>query len=477
MASAVFSRRTAVSATRAIGRVGSIGSIRSSIPITSFPSLARFYASLPSHRIIKMPALSPTMTAGNIGTWQKKPGDSIAPGDVLVEIETDKAQMDFEFQDEGIVAKILLESGEKDVGVGSPIAVLVEDAADVDAFKDFTIADAGGKSAGPSESKEPAPEPPKAESAPAPAPEAQESTSTGDRLQTSLERLEGAEFFASPAAKVLALSNGVPLKSVKGTGPGGRITKADVEKYSGPVGAAGAAAPTAPSEDIPITSMRKSIATRLQSSMQQSPHFYINSDISVSKLLKLRTVLNAGAKDGEYKLSVNDLIVKAVAAALKQHPTVNSSYLDSEGVIRQYNSVDISVAVATPVGLITPIIKAADTKGLRAISAEIKELATRARAGKLKPEEYQGGTFTISNMGMNDAVSRFTAIINPPQSGILAVAAVRKVAVPAEDGSVAWDEEITFNGSFDHRIVDGVIGAEFMKTLKKIIENPMELLL
>ncbi|KAF3926072.1 hypothetical protein ABW20_dc0109510 [Dactylellina cionopaga] len=428
-----------------------------------------------------MPALSPTMTAGNIGGWQKQPGDKISPGDVLVEIETDKAQMDFEYQEEGVLAKILLQSGEKDVGVGSPIAVLVEDESDVDAFKDFTVDDAGGKAAPPSESKkEKASEPSKQESkSSTPTPGGQESTSTGGRLQTSLERLEGVEFMASPAAKVIALEKGIPLKNVKGTGPSGRITKADVEKYSGPTGGAGAAAAPAglSDQDTPISSMRKSIASRLQGSMQQSPHFYVGSDISVSKLLKLRTALNASAKNGEYKLSVNDLIVKAVAVALKKHPNVNSSYLDSEGVIRQYGSIDISVAVATPVGLITPIVKAAHAKGLQAISDEIKELAVRAKAGKLKPEEYQGGTFTISNMGMNDAVSRFTAIINPPQSAILAVSAPKKVAIPAKDGGIEWDDQITFTTSFDHRIVDGVVGAEFMKTLKKVVENPMELLL
>ncbi|EPS35106.1 hypothetical protein H072_11462 [Dactylellina haptotyla CBS 200.50] len=492
MVAAVFSRRTALLASRAAGRVNSATCLRSSVARSSYPSFVRYYAdksSLPSHTIVNMPALSPTMTAGNIGGWQKKPGDKISPGDVLVEIETDKAQMDFEYQEDGILAKILLQSGEKDVGVGSPIAVMVEEASDVDAFKDFTVDDAGGKAAAPSESKsEKAPEPSKQESqssssSSSSAPSGQESTSTGGRLQTSLERLEGIEYMASPAAKVLALEKGVPLKSVKGTGPGGRITKADVEKYSGPTGgssagaSSAAAAPGLVDQDIPISSMRKSIANRLQTSMQTSPHFYVSSDISVSKLLKLRTALNASAQEGEYKLSVNDLIVKAVAVALKKHPYVNASWVESEGVIRQYGSVDISVAVATPVGLITPIVRAAHAKGLETISKEIIELATRAKDGKLKPEEYIGGTFTISNMGMNAAVSRFTAIINPPHAGILSVATVKKVAIPAADGSIAWDDQIAFTGSFDHRIVDGVVGAEFMKTLKKVVENPMELLL
>lgn len=425
------------------------------------------------------------MTSGNIGAWQKQPGDKLSPGDVLVEIETDKAQMDFEFQDEGVLAKILMETGQKDVSVGSPIAVMVDEEGDVDAFKEFTADDAGGKPA-PSSQPKSEPEPSKSESQEsAPAPSGQESTSTGGRLQTSLERLDGLEYMASPAAKVLALEKGVPLKNVKSTGPGGRITKADVEKYSGPTGSAAAAAGPAGAADadIPISSMRKSIASRLQSSMQQSPHFYINSDISVGRLLKLRQALNASATanaskgEPEYKLTVNDLIVKAVAVALKKHPNVNASWLDNEGVIRQHGSVDISVAVATPSGLITPIIKAAHAKGVQAISAEIKELAGRARDNKLKPEEFLGGTFTISNMGMIDAVSRFTAIVNPPQSGILAVATAKKVPVPGVDGAIEWDDQISFTASFDHRIVDGAVGAEFMKTLKRVLENPMELLL
>ncbi|KAK6535027.1 pyruvate dehydrogenase complex dihydrolipoamide acetyltransferase component (E2) [Arthrobotrys megalospora] len=484
MVAAVFSSRTALLASRAVGRVNSTTCLRS-IPRAAFPTFSRYYAdksSLPRHTVVNMPALSPTMTAGNIGGWQKQAGDKINPGDVLVEIETDKAQMDFEYQEEGVLAKILLQTGEKDVGVGSPIAVMVEDAGDVAAFENFTIDDAGGKASSQPESKSSSPEPSKSESStPAPAPSAEESTSTGSRLQTSLERLEGLEYMASPAAKVLALEKGIPLKSVKGTGPNGRIVKADVEKYSGPTGGASSATVSATSgltdTDIPLSGMRKSIATRLQNSMQTSPHFYIGSDISVSKLLKLRVALNASAQNGEYKLSVNDLIVKAVAVALKKNPSVNASWIESEGIIRQYASVDVSVAVATPVGLITPIVKAAHAKGLQSISDEIKELAVRAKDGKLKPEEYQGGTFTISNMGMNDAVSRFTAIINPPHAGILSVSAPAKVAVPGRDGGVEWDDKITFTGSFDHRVVDGVVGAEFMKTLKRVVENPMELLL
>ena len=437
-----------------------------------------------------MPALSPTMTAGNIGAWQKNPGDSLQPGDVLVEIETDKAQMDFEFQEEGVLAKVLKESGEKDVAVGNPIAVMVEDAGDVAAFEEFTIEDAGGdKAAGkkeegkkedieaPEKVEEPAPKEEKAE-----APKAQESESTGERLQTSLDREPGV----SPAAKKAALEKGVPVSQIKGSGPGGRVTKQDVEKYKPSAGAAPAAALAgAPTyEDIPASSMRKTIAARLTESMHKNPHYFVTSAVSVSKLLKLRQALN-NAADGKYKLSVNDFLIKAIALAARKVPAANSSWQEQGGnvVIRQHNVVDVSVAVATPIGLMTPIVKNVTGTGLETISSQIKDLGKRARDGKLKPEEYQGGTITISNMGMNDAVNRFTAVINMPHSTIVAVGAVKKVAIPraGEDGEVAdgvdWDEQIELTGSFDHKVVDGVVGGEFMRELKNVIENPMGMML
>ncbi|TKA81979.1 Dihydrolipoyllysine-residue acetyltransferase component of pyruvate dehydrogenase complex, mitochondrial [Cryomyces minteri] len=443
-----------------------------------------------------MPALSPTMTSGNIGTWQKKVGDSIVPGDVLVEIETDKAQMDFEFQEEGVIAKILKESGEKDVAVGNPIAVMVEDSADVAAFDAFTLEDAGGEKAPPKEdskaeasmSSEPpdnktktAP-PAQEEKAPASAPKSQDSESTGGKLETALER----EPNISPAAKKLALEKGVPISQIKGTGPGGRITKSDIEKFKPAAPAAAPAAPGAPAgaptyEDTPASSMRKTIASRLTQSMNQNPHYFVASTVSVSKLLKLRQALNAQS-EGKYKLSVNDFMVKALAFAAKKVPAANSSWREESGqvVIRQHNVVDVSVAVATPIGLMTPIVKNVTGTGLETISAQIKDLGKRAKDGKLKPEEYQGGTITISNMGMNPAIDRFTAVINPPQAAILAVGAVKKVAVPVEteEGtSVEWDEQIVLTGSFDHKVVDGAVGGEFMKALKDVIENPLSLLL
>ncbi|KAL5372811.1 hypothetical protein DPSP01_013226 [Paraphaeosphaeria sporulosa] len=452
---------------RAGSQLASRGSITLRASLTAsrrtpaLAALARYYASksFPSHTVISMPALSPTMTAGNIGTWQKKVGDTIAPGDVLVEIETDKAQMDFEFQEDGLIAKILRDSGEKDIAVGSPIAVLVEEGGDVSAFESFSIEDAGGekKPAAPSKEGEAseASEPPKSGSGTAPpakeeaALQAIESDSSGKRLELSLDRHQ--------------------------------------KKKDEPVQPAAGAPATAPAaatyEDIPATSMRKVIAARLTQSMQQNPHYFVASSISVSKLLKLREALNASSK-GEYKLSVNDFLVKAVAVAARKVPAANSSWREEAGqvVIRQHNVVDVSVAVATPVGLMTPIVKNVNGLGLQTVSSSIKDLGKRARDGKLKPEEYQGGTITISNMGMNSAIDRFTAVINPPQATIVAIGTTQKVAVPgelSEDGtpSVEWDDQIVITGSFDHKVVDGAVGGEFMKELKKAIENPLELML
>ncbi|KAI0164617.1 dihydrolipoamide acetyltransferase component [Xylariaceae sp. FL1272] len=436
-------------------------------------SYARFYASFPPHTVIKMPALSPTMTAGNIGAWQKKAGDSIAPGDVLVEIETDKAQMDFEFQEEGVIAKLLKDAGEKDVPVGNPIAILVEEGADVSAFESFSLKDAGGDAAAPAPKEEKKSEEASESSAPAPstAPETTEYASEG-KLETALDR----EPNISAAAKRLAKENGVKISSLKGTGPGGRITEEDVKKASSG-SSSGAVTTAAAYEDTPLSNMRKTIAKRLQESVQTNPHFFVTSNISVSKLLKLRQALNSSA-EGKYKLSVNDFLIKAVAAASKKVPAVNSAWQGE--AIRQYSNVDVSVAVATPTGLITPIVTNVGGRGLESISSAVKDLAKKARDNKLKPEEYQGGTISISNMGMNSAVDHFTAIINPPQAAILAVGTTKKVPVPVEteDGtSIDWEDQITVTASFDHRVVDGAVGGEWIKEFKKVLENPLELLL
>ena len=370
-----------------------------------------------------------------------------------------------------------------------PIAVLVEEGGDVSAFESFSIEDAGGDKQAAAAPKEgeasEASEPPKSGSATAPpakedaAPQAIESDSSGKRLELSLDRQSAA----SPAVKKLALEKGVALSSVKGSGPGGKITKEDIEKAQSAPAAAGAVAGAPTYEDIPATSMRKVIASRLTQSMQQNPHYFIASNISVSKMLKLREALNASS-NGEYKLSVNDFLVKALAVAARKVPAANSSWREENGqvVIRQHNVVDVSVAVATPVGLMTPIVKNVNGLGLQSVSSQIKDLGKRARDGKLKPEEYQGGTITISNMGMNPAVERFTAVINPPQAVIVAIGSTQKVAVPgelSEDGtpSVEWDDQIVITGSFDHKVVDGAVGGEFMRELKKAIENPLELML
>ena len=275
----------------------------------------------------------------------------------------------------------------------------------------------------------------------------------------------------------------MPIGQVKGTGPGGRITKSDIEKFQTSAPAGAAAATAGPSyEDIPASSMRKTIANRLSQSWTQNPHFFVSSSVSVTKLLKLRQALNSAA-DGKYKLSVNDFLIKASAVACKKVPAVNSSWREVGGqtVVRQHNTVDVSVAVATPIGLMTPIVKSVDGLGLETISGQVKDLGKRARDGKLKPEEYQGGSFTISNMGMNPAVERFTAVINPPQAAILAVGTTQKVAIPSsnpEDGNgVEWDDQIVVTGSFDHKVVDGAVGGEWIREFKKVVENPLELML
>ncbi|KAH6661038.1 2-oxoacid dehydrogenases acyltransferase-domain-containing protein [Truncatella angustata] len=442
----------------------------SNIRVTLSPQLARWYASFPPHTVVKMPALSPTMTAGNIGVWQKKAGDAIAPGDVLVEIETDKAQMDFEFQEEGTIAKLLRDSGAKDVPVGSPIAVLVEEGNDVSAFESFSIEDAGGDAAKPAPKEEKSEESKESSSAPTPSAEPEQYASSGQKLETALDR----EPNVSLAARRLAKENGIALSSIKASGS--KITEEDVKKaVSGGSSAAPAAGAAASFEDIPLTNMRKTIAKRLQESTQNNPHFFVTSKVSVSKLLKLRQALNASA-NGSYKLSVNDFLIKAIGVASKKVPAANSSWQGES--IRQFNNVDVSVAVATPNGLITPIVTGVEARGLESISNKVKELAKLARDGKLKPEQYQGGTISISNMGMNDAVDNFTAVINPPQAAILAVGTTRKVAIPSEDGTgIEWDDQITVTASFDHKVVDGAVGAEWTKALKKVLENPLELLL
>lgn len=471
----VYSSRTAI--------MSAFFAARHSMRALRRSSLVRLYSSgkFPSHTVINMPALSPTMTQGNIAAWSKKVGDQLSVGEPIAEIETDKATMDFEFQDDGYLAKILVEDGAKDVPVGKPIAVFVEEKSEVDAFANFTAEDAGDAGS----SAAAAPKPEESEAKPAQEESKSAAPASTPAASTSSVKAPTDRIIASPLAKTIAIEKGLSLKNVKGSGPGGRIVAKDLEGLK-PAGEAAAASTTASPvsgtaptyEDIPLTNMRKTIASRLLQSTQQSPSYIIQSQITVSKLLKLRQALNATAND-KYKISVNDLLIKAIALASLRVPEANSSWLGEQGVIRQYNTVDVSVAVATPTGLITPIVKDAHSKGLAAISNEVKELGKKAKTGKLAPEEYQGGTICISNLGMNNAVNAFTSIINPPQSSIIAIGTVDKKAVPSsvnEQGFV-FEDVITITGTFDHRVTDGAKGGDWIRELKKIIENPLEFLL
>ncbi|KAI9357541.1 pyruvate dehydrogenase complex dihydrolipoamide acetyltransferase [Pilaira anomala] len=451
---------------------------------------SRLYSSaaFPTHNVIAMPALSPTMTAGGIGAWNKKVGEEIQPGDVLVEIETDKAQMDFECQEEGFLAKVLVDTGAKDVAVGQPIAVFVENESDIAAFENFTAADAAGDAPAPA-AEEPVKEESKSEAAPA-APAA-----SGESKSESVAS-HGGRVLASPLARKIADERGLDISLVKGSGHDGIITKDDVEAYKAPAAsapspAAAAASAPAPAQipaayapqgvsgaaytDIPTTSMRKIIASRLTESKQSVPHYYVTVEINMDKTNKLREVLNKSA-EGKYKLSVNDFIIKASALSLKQVPEVNAAWQGD--FIRQYNSADICVAVATPTGLITPIVTSAEGKGLSTISSQVKDLATRARDGKLSPAEYQGGSFTISNLGMF-GVKNFTAIINPPQSCILAVGGAQQKVVPDEttESGFAVRNVMEVTLSADHRVVDGAVSATWLQAFKGFMENPLKMML
>jgi pyruvate dehydrogenase E2 component (dihydrolipoamide acetyltransferase) len=430
---------------------------------------------------ILMPALSPTMTEGTLARWLKKEGDPIKAGDVIAEIETDKATMEVEAVDEGVLGKILVEDGTPNVAVNAPIAVLV---ADGEAVPSGPAPAQAPKQVAKPAAAAPAQQPATVKSAPA-APVANGHAGAGERI------------FVSPLARRMATQAGIDLSGLKGSGPNGRIVRADIEaaQKGGAPAAAPAPAPsvalapaapmakgpapviTAPHKVVPHSSMRKVIARRLTEAKSTIPHFYLSMDIEIDAMNKLLAELNAKAPKegpGAYLITINDMVIKATAATLRKVPTVNASWTDDGMVF--YDDVDISVAVAIPDGLITPIIRRADTKGLAAISREMKDLATRARAGKLKPEEFQGGGFSISNMGMF-GVSEFSAIINPPQAAILAVAAGRKRPVVNKDGELAVATVMTCTLSVDHRVVDGALGANWLRTFKQVIEDPLSLLL
>jgi pyruvate dehydrogenase E2 component (dihydrolipoamide acetyltransferase) len=426
---------------------------------------------------ILMPALSPTMTEGNLARWLKQEGERIKAGDVIAEIETDKATMEVEAVDEGILGRILVPAGTQGVKVNDVIAVLVE------AGEAVPAAGAAPKAAPAAVPAPAAPAPvAAAPAAAAPAPAA----ASGDRV------------FASPLARRMAAQAGLDIGKVAGSGPNGRIVKADVDAAlsrgpapvaaatpvaaPAPVAAPRPAAPvatvaiTAPHTAVPNSSIRKVIARRLAESKATIPHFYVSTDVEIDALLKIRADLNARSpKDGPgaFKLSVNDLVIKATAVTLRRFPNVNAMW--TEDAILQLHDVDISVAVSIPDGLITPIVKGADMKGLAAISNEMKDLAARAKTGKLKPEEFQGGGFSISNMGMY-GVKDFAAIINPPQAGILAVSAGEQRPV-VKNGALAIATVMTLTLSVDHRVIDGALAAEFLQALKRNIEDPLSLML
>ncbi|QDH17831.1 pyruvate dehydrogenase complex dihydrolipoamide acetyltransferase [Swingsia samuiensis] len=398
---------------------------------------------------ILMPALSPTMTEGKLARWLKKEGDHISAGDIIAEIETDKATMEVEAVDEGVLGRILIQEGEEGVAVNTPIAILVEEGEDIP------------------ETALKTPFTPQKSSSDGQAPSSGEEKKV---LPASHKTSHEKRIFISPLAKRVAQEKGISLESLKGTGPNGRIIKRDVEKGSILPAPDNTNSGTAQSDikRISNSTMRKVIARRLTESKTQVPHFYVSVDIELDRLLELRSKLNATAEENSFKISVNDMMIKAVALALKKVPGLNVQFTEKE--ILHYENVDISMAVSIPDGLITPIIRNADRKSLREISVEAKSLAKKARAGKLKPEEFQGGTFSISNMGMF-GVRDFSAIINPPQAGILAIAAGEKRAVVRGD-KLEIATVMTTTLSVDHRAVDGALGAQWLNALRDIIQNP-----
>ncbi|QFT73245.1 pyruvate dehydrogenase complex dihydrolipoamide acetyltransferase [Ruegeria sp. THAF33] len=427
---------------------------------------------------ILMPALSPTMEEGTLAKWLVKEGDTVSSGDLLAEIETDKATMEFEAVDEGTIGKILIAEGTEGVKVNTAIAVLLEDgesADDIGATPAAAPAAApAAETAAPAASETPA-------SAPAPA---------------APVKADGGRVFASPLARRIAAQKGLDLSQIAGSGPHGRIVKADVESATAaPAAAAPApataapsapAAPTGPSadmvarmyegreyEEIQLDGMRKTIAARLSEAKQTIPHFYLRRDIKLDALLKFRSQLNKQLEGRGVKLSVNDFIIKAVANALQQVPECNAVWAGDR--VLQLKPSDVAVAVAIEGGLFTPVLQDADMKSLSALSTEMKDLAARARERKLAPHEYQGGTFAISNLGMF-GIDNFDAIVNPPHAGILAVGTGVKKPVVGDDGELTVATVMSVTMSVDHRVIDGALGAELLKAIVDNLENPMVML-
>ncbi len=430
---------------------------------------------------ILMPALSPTMEEGTLAKWLVKEGDTVSSGDIMAEIETDKATMEFEAVEEGVVGKILIAEGTEGVKVNEPIAVLLEDGESAD-----DIGDA------------PAASPAKAEEAPAEAPaKAEPAAATPSPAPASSK--DGDRIFASPLARRIAADKGLDLSQIKGSGPRGRIVKADVEgakaqpaAAQASVGAAAkpqAAAPAAAQgmsaetvakmyadreyEEDKLDGMRKTIATRLVEAKQTIPHFYLRRDIQLDNLMKFRAQLNKSLEGRGVKLSVNDFIIKACALALQDVPDCNAVWA-GDRVLRLKPS-DVAVAVAIEGGLFTPVLRDADRKTLSKLSTEMKDLASRARERKLAPHEYQGGSFAISNLGMM-GVENFDAVINPPHASILAVGAGVKKPVVNDEGAVQVATVMSVTLSVDHRVIDGALGAQFLAAVKGYLEDPMNML-
>ena len=433
---------------------------------------------------LKMPALSPTMEEGTLAKWLVKEGDVVKSGDLLAEIETDKATMEFEAVDEGTISKIVIPEGTDGVKVGAVIALIAGEDEAASGAKPATKAPEARK-----EEPKPAPRPdatPKAEAKPAPQPEPEISARAAPAQED--ERIK-----ASPLARRLAVAQGIDLAAVTGSGPHGRIVKADLDgtpqgvaptveaKTPAPTpvpAAAPKAAPVAvapgeiPHETVKLSGMRKVIARRLTESKQQIPHIYLTVDVRLDALLGLRTDLNAALEKRGVKLSVNDMLIKALGVALIEVPECNVSFAGD--TLIKYSRADVSVAVSIPGGLITPIIAGADGKSLSAIATEMKDLAERAKDGKLKPEEYQGGTASLSNMGMM-GIQQFEAVINPPQAMILAIGAGEKRPYVVDD-ALTVATVMSATGSFDHRAIDGADGARLMAAFKRLVESPLGML-
>ncbi|GLQ18454.1 pyruvate dehydrogenase complex dihydrolipoamide acetyltransferase [Maritalea porphyrae] len=443
---------------------------------------------------ITMPALSPTMEEGNLAKWNVKEGDTVSAGDVIAEIETDKATMEVESIDEGVVGKILVEEGAQNVKVNTVIAVLLEDGESASDISDVAAAPA----AAPAAAAAPAKEEPKAE---APAPKTEPGPSAAPALPTAAaaSKANGERTFASPLARRLAKEASIDVTLLSGTGPKGRVVKRDIEKAlreGVPQAAPAATASAAPSlssgmadkdviglyeegtyDLVANDGMRKVIAARLTEAKQTVPHFYISMDVRLDDLLEARARINATAKKDEngrpeFKLSVNDFIMKAWAMALQEVPDANASWA-GEHTLKHHHS-DIAVAVSVPGGLFTPVVKKAEQKSLREISAEVKDLAKRAKSKKLAPHEYQGGSSSVSNLGMF-GVTNFQAVINPPHGSILAVGAGEERVV-VENGEIAVGNFMTVTMSCDHRVVDGVLGAQALGVFKQLIETPVMML-